>query len=105
MVNAYNQSFHRSIGISPDAATLKENWELVSRNQFESRVTENKKYLTSKEWPKLQKGELVWVKTEVGRKKNEPRFREIAEVLEIKEFDIYILRMEKEVDLKGKYRN
>lgn len=49
----------------------------------------------AKPWPKLTEGELVLVKTEVNRKKDETLFGKLAEVIEVREIDNYLLRDQK----------
>jgi hypothetical protein len=59
------------------------------------RIVNNANLLWAKLWPKLTEGELVFVKTEVNRKKDETLFGKLAEVIEVRELDTYLLRDQK----------
>jgi hypothetical protein len=69
--------------------------ESVKKNQMKCRIVNNANLLWAKLWPKLTEGELVFVKTEVNRKKDETLFGKLAEVIEVRELDTYLLRDKK----------
>ena len=69
--------------------------ESVKKNQMKCRIVNNANLLWANLWPKLTEGELVFVKTEVNRKKDETLFGKLAEVIEVRELDTNLLRDKK----------
>lgn len=95
VIEAYNGTWHLSIGMTPNQARNPENQEQVRRNQFDKRIKENAKNLMLDTRQKFQVDDLVLVKAEVRRTKNEPLFKELALVKEVLEFDTYLVANQK----------
>ncbi|KAM0679480.1 hypothetical protein GINT2_001579 [Glugoides intestinalis] len=80
--------------MAPNEARNPANWDKIREIQFKTRIETNKSTLNEEKWPTLKSRNLVLIKQEINRKKNQPLFYELAEVLEVRNFDTYLLRKE-----------
>ena len=87
-----NNTFHSSIKMSSIKAGLSENSELVKQSQYQVRIDGNTKILIIGIWNKLNIGDKVLVKKEVGYNKYGPKFIEEAIVKDALNFDTYMIQ-------------
>lgn len=92
VIKGYNKAYHQSIKMSPEQAQDPCNGEKLRRNQYEVRLEDNLRMLEAKRWPRLKVRDKVLLKEELQRKKNEPLFKEVAAVKEVRDFDTYLLQ-------------
>lgn len=93
VINKYNQTFHRIIGMSPNEAMNPDRYDEVKRNQYEARIKANTKFLVRGKWMKLKLGDKIIVKDELRKSKKGPRFKVEAVVQEVLEYDTYKIKL------------
>lgn len=91
VIEKYNQTYHRSIGMTPKEASNPKRSEEVKINQYNSRISENKKFLLRGNWPILKEDDKVVIKDELRKNKKGPRFKTEAVVKEVLGFNTYKL--------------
>lgn len=89
IVNGYNTSMHRGIGITPQESMEERNWPIV----IEATQKYRKEFLY-KELPKIEVGKTVYVRNEVRTSKDERRYKEKGKVVENSNRDTYKVLLE-----------
>lgn len=89
IIEAYNQTYHRAIGMSPLEAQKEENWEQVRKMQFYSRIKHNQK--RCERWKEFKEGNLVLLKNDPVLCKREPKFKEQVEIKGVLGQDTYLV--------------
>ena len=100
IIEIYNKTYHRIIGMSPNDANNPKNFQRVKENNYKSRIRENTKFLLNGDWPVLNVGDDVVIKDELRKSKKGTRFKSKAIVIENLGFNTYKLQKENKKLLK-----
>jgi hypothetical protein len=93
IVDTYNGTYHSSIETTPREAQKEGNREKLKEIQFVNRIRKNMKR-EKFESTKLEINQEVLMKEESQVTKDQPKFKEIVKVIEIGEFDTYMVKGE-----------
>lgn len=90
-VKAYNDCRHRGIGMSPDEAMMKSNWEKVREHQ----ARYSQEIMKNKGFEKFEIGQKVLIRNELKKGKMDDEFKDQGIIVECLEHDVYKIRLGK----------
>lgn len=96
VIEAYNETWHTALGMSPNEAWNPNNWARLKKNTY-SRILNSDKKVSDEIYPPINLGQSVLIANQPQRKKSEPRFLKIGIVKEKLEGDTYLILVGKQL--------
>jgi hypothetical protein len=83
ILEQYHNTYHEGLGMTPYEAKNIQNWDKIKSKTLDDIVSRYQSKFKLGNWEKLALNEEVLIRTEIGREKTDPLFKEIGTIVEV----------------------